>query len=169
MVFLIRNRGRKGYLDEFGGSGRVNYGLIGLAPHDIFGRYCYLIDSYRGYPPHLGNDLHLLMLYGIGITCQDVINRSWICPPFGSTPRRTTEGVTLSQYVWTMSNVQTSHEPSLSYMQPMRLKDGPSLSLDEQLCRCGQFKALHTIPVVHMDLCGILSGNIWLELLLLCR
>ena len=46
---------------------------------------------------------------------------------------------------------------------------GPSLPLDEQLCRCGQFETLFTLFGVYLDLFRSLVATVGVELLFLCH
>ncbi len=65
-------------MDELGGSGRIHYGHIGLATHDLFGRDRDVTRGNKGLSTDIGNDLHLSMRHGIGMSCQNILDRSRI-------------------------------------------------------------------------------------------
>ena len=118
-------------MDEFRRSGGIDHGHPRLAPNDVLGSDSHPPHHNQGIPTHPRDDIRPPVRDGIGVSRQDVVDRSRIRTPGGGPSGGAAEGESESQHVRPVSDVQAAHEPSLSHMQSMREQDGPSLSMGE--------------------------------------
>jgi hypothetical protein len=149
------------------GSSWIHHVRACVAITDVFGCHCHPLDSHRRNSCRLGHGLQRLVFYGSGLSRQDFLDGSWKCAfgrySFGTSTAH--EGFSL--HVRTMSDLQTPHVSSLSNLQSLHQSNGPSLSMDEQLCGGQQLEALSSLSLVHLDVCRLFLGLVWLELLFL--
>lgn len=155
------------YLVQFLGSSRFDHVGHGVGVNVVFGLDRHGVDCDRGHSGHLWRGVRCSLCLGVGMSRQDILDGSGKCPVASHPLRTTAIAQRLAQHVRTVPDIQTSTLASLSNLQSVYLTNGPSLPVDEQLRGCGQSQTLFALLDVHMDLCGILPGLVWMELLLL--